>query len=105
MSYILRIAGGQPNFRPRPGPKADHRPRAASSAAGPIASGQSPAPAPPPQGNFPVWCLPLLVASAAMPIYGYKKQMKLIEEARARQRAGVVAAATPASAPVTKTGK
>ncbi|GLC49882.1 hypothetical protein PLESTB_000319000 [Pleodorina starrii] len=98
MSLILRAAAGQPNFRPRAGPKADHRPRAASSAAGPISSGQTPAPAPPPQGGFPIWCIPLLAVSVAMPIYGYKKQMKLIEEARAQQRASVAAAAT-------KTGK
>ncbi|GIL50258.1 hypothetical protein Vafri_6481 [Volvox africanus] len=105
MAIILRAAAGQPNFRPRPGPRADRRPRAASSAAGPVSSGQTPAPAPAPQGGFPVWCLPLLLLSAAMPVYGYNTQMKLINEARARQRAGVVTAATTAPAAPTKTGK
>jgi hypothetical protein len=35
-----------------------------------------------------------------MPVYGYKKQLKLIDEARARQRASKVVAA--ATAPATK---
>ncbi|KXZ52507.1 hypothetical protein GPECTOR_9g551 [Gonium pectorale] len=105
MTFVLRAAAGQPNFRPRAGPKADHRPRAASSAAGPVSSGQTPAPAPSgaPAGGFPIWCVPLLAAAVAMPIYGYKTQMKLIDEARARQRASVVTAATAPAA--TKTGK
>ena len=28
------------------------------------------------EGGFPVWCIPLLVVSAAMPIYGYNKQVR-----------------------------
>ncbi|KAG2451740.1 hypothetical protein HYH02_003520 [Chlamydomonas schloesseri] len=98
MTFVLRAAAGQPNFRPRVEPRrADTRARAASSATGPTSTGQSPAPGTPPAGGFPLWCVPLLVVSAVMPVYGYTKQMKLIEEARAKQRASkVVAAATPA---------
>ncbi|PNW71571.1 hypothetical protein CHLRE_16g659700v5 [Chlamydomonas reinhardtii] len=101
MAFVLRAAAGQPNFRPRvEARRADTRARAASSATGPTSTGQSPAPGTPSASGFPIWCVPLLLVSAAMPVYGYKKQLKLIDEARARQRASKVVAA--ATAPATK---
>ncbi|KAG2441812.1 hypothetical protein HXX76_003422 [Chlamydomonas incerta] len=99
MTFVLRAAAGQPNFRPRvEARRADTRTHAASSATGPASTGQSPAPGTPPSGGFPLWCVPMLLVTAAMPVYGYKKQMKIIEEARARQRAGKVVAAATAPA-------
>ncbi len=46
-----------------------------------------------------VWCIPLLMASVAMPIYGYQKQVTLINEARARQARNI---STAAKAPAKK---
>ncbi|PNG99999.1 hypothetical protein TSOC_014201 [Tetrabaena socialis] len=99
MTFVLRAAAGQPNFRPRAGPKAGHRVRAtASTTGGPLSSGATPAAAVAgPAGGFPLWCLPALVLAAAMPMYGYKTQMAIINEARAKQRGATAGATKTAS--------
>ncbi|KAG2485767.1 hypothetical protein HYH03_015481 [Edaphochlamys debaryana] len=78
MDFVSRPFLARPNFRPETARsrKPDVRVRSAT------------APAPTVQtSGFPLWCAPLLIAAAAMPIYGYQKQSKEIAEARARYEA------------------
>lgn len=83
----MAMRGPAMNGRPTSGqrPRArDTRTRAAEPASQPSAGRATPSAGVPPQGGMPLWCLPLLAAAAAAPIYGYRRCQREIAEATAR---------------------
>ncbi|KAG2485766.1 hypothetical protein HYH03_015480 [Edaphochlamys debaryana] len=92
MAFVIRpiVPAGRPSFRPQS--SRSRKPDVRANTAAQTPSGTSGTAAPAPSGSgFPVALLPVMLAAAAMPIYGYQTQMKLINEARAKHAASQAA--------------